>query len=54
MSDEPLLCEVSPNGNIQAIVEQDDRVAYFYLHGAPDTEFGVRACWIRNLEPNTV
>jgi hypothetical protein len=50
MSDSELvLSEVSPNGNVQAIVEQDDRVAYFYLHGPRDSNFGMKARWIRNL-----
>lgn len=44
-----LLEEVSPNGNIQATVEQDDRVAYFYLRGAADSGFEFKACWVRNL-----
>jgi hypothetical protein len=46
---EVLVEEVSPNGNILAAVEHDGRSVYFYLHGAPDTEFGVRTCWVRNL-----
>ena len=29
--------------------EQDDRVAFFYLHPVEDRSFGVRPCWIRNL-----
>jgi len=51
MQDEVLLAETSPNGNIQAIVEQDDRVAYLYLVADDDLGFPMRACWIRNLEP---
>jgi hypothetical protein len=50
-SDEILIVETSPNGNIEAFVEQDDRVAYFYLRGSEDIEFGVRSCWVRNLKP---
>jgi len=46
-----LLEEVSPHGNVQAIVEQDDRVAHFYLWGGPDSSFGMRSCWVRNLKP---
>ena len=49
MQTETVIEDVSPNGNIEAFVEQDDRVAYLYLRGAPETEFGVRSCWIRNL-----
>ena len=48
---EVLLRETSPNGNIEAVVEQDDRVVYFYLAGAPETDFGLKACWVRNLAP---
>lgn len=46
-----LVEKISPNGNIEAIVEQDERVAFFYLRGAPEIEFGVRSCWVRNLAP---
>jgi len=46
-----LYSEVSPNGNVEAYVEQDERVACFYLQGAPETQFGLRACWVRNLQP---
>ncbi|MCA9105606.1 MAG: suppressor of fused domain protein [Planctomycetales bacterium] len=45
-----LLHEASPDGAVQAVVEQDDRVAYFYLH-SPRPWFGMRSCWIRNLTP---
>lgn len=43
-----LLEDVGPNGNIQAIVEADDDVCFFYLVGAQGTEFGARSVWIRN------
>lgn len=50
-----VLASVSPNGNIEAYVEQDDRCAYLYLRGADDAPvrpmFGLRACWVRNLKP---
>ncbi|KRT16051.1 hypothetical protein ASU31_11155 [Pedobacter ginsenosidimutans] len=39
----------SPSCPITAIVEQDERVAYFYLWGDKDTDFGIKSCWIRNL-----
>lgn len=53
-----LLEDYSPHGTVQAIVEQDGRCCYFYLWGHPDTEFGIRRCWVRNLrrapiEPST-
>jgi hypothetical protein len=46
-----LLEEVSPHGNVQAVVEQDDRVVHFYLWGGRDSSFGTRSCWVRNLKP---
>lgn len=46
---ETLLFERSPFDNLDAIVEQDGRVVYLYLSGSE--EFGVRACWVRNLVP---
>lgn len=39
----------SPNCPITAIVEQDNQVAYFYLWGDEDVDFGTKSCWIRNL-----
>lgn len=42
-----VLFECSPYGNLDAIVQHDQRSVYFYLHG--DEPFGTRACWIRNL-----
>lgn len=51
MSSQILLTEISPHGNLQAIVEQDDRVVYFYLEGHCESQFGVRSCWVRNLQP---
>lgn len=46
-----VLEDTSPNGNIQAVVEQDERVAYFTLY--PDDETGepIKSCWVRNLVP---
>lgn len=46
-----LLEEPSPNGNGVAVVEQDDRVACFYLMTEIDGEKRIRTCWIRNLQP---
>ncbi len=45
-----LLEEQSPHCPITAIVEQDERAAYFYLWGDEETRFGVKAVWIRNLQ----
>ncbi|MFC1854106.1 hypothetical protein ACFL27_28315 [candidate division CSSED10-310 bacterium] len=38
MEPETIIEDVSPNGNIQAFVEQDDRVTHFYLWGGPESE----------------
>lgn len=51
MEPETLIEDVSPNGNVQGFVEQDDRVAHFYLWGGPESAFGTRTCWVRNLKP---
>ncbi len=50
-SNETILFETSPYGNLDAIVEHDHRVVYFYLNGRSGEEdrFGTRACWVRNL-----
>ena len=45
---EILLEEVNPNGNIQAVVECDDHVCYFYLFVAPDTQLGMKSVWVGN------
>jgi hypothetical protein len=50
MSDpETILEEVSPNGHVCAMVEQNDRCCYFYLHGDRSSSFGVKSCWVRNF-----
>ena len=46
---EVVLEEVSPHGNLEAIIEQDDRVAHFYLRSPEFEDFGLKTCWIRNL-----
>ena len=51
MEPRTLIEDMSPNGNLQAFVEQDDRVAHFYLWGGPESPFGTRVCWVRNLKP---
>lgn len=45
---EVLLEEVGPNGNIQAVVEADEDVCFFYLFGAEGGDFGMRSVWVRN------
>lgn len=48
---EILIEDSSPNGNGVAVVEQDDRVACFYLMAEINGERRVRTCWVRNLKP---
>lgn len=45
-----LLEDVSPNGNVSVIVEQDDRVACMYLLSEVSGERQVKSCWLRNLK----
>ncbi|MRX39015.1 hypothetical protein GJU43_06990 [Flavobacterium sp. LC2016-23] len=45
---EVLIEERSHSCPITAVVEQDNRVAYFYLYG-DNEDFGMKCCWIRNL-----
>ena len=47
-----VLFQTSPCGNLDAIVEHDGRALYFYLSAGqrPNNRFGMRACWVRNLE----
>ncbi len=46
---------LSPNGNLEAVLEQDDRCAYLHLREVEDPALplglGVRSCWVRNLQP---
>ena len=49
-----MLFETSPLGNLDAIVQHDDRTVYFYLNENPGAiagkpKFGTRACWVQNL-----
>lgn len=46
-----LLEEVNPNGNIQAVVEADEQVCFFYLYGAQDSDFETASVWVRNHIP---
>ena len=43
--------ERSPNGNVWALLENRPDALHFYLHGGDDTQFGMRAVWVRNLQP---
>ncbi len=44
-----IFLDTSPHGNLEAFVEQDTRVAFFYLRATEDEAFGLKSCWIRNL-----
>lgn len=52
---EPVMLIDQPNnrGTLYAVVEQDDRVAYFYLYPSEllTTKYSPRPCWLRNLQP---
>ncbi|WP_367874602.1 suppressor of fused domain protein [Luteolibacter sp. Populi] len=39
----------SPHGNLEAIVEQDERVAYLYVSATENDRLPVKSCWVRNL-----
>jgi hypothetical protein len=41
--------EVGPNGNVQAVVEADEDVCYFYLFSADSTGQPLKSVWVRNL-----
>lgn len=51
MAKEPmiLLEETSPHGNLEAVVEQDDRVAYLYVRAPGRTDLEFKSLWLRNL-----
>jgi hypothetical protein len=45
-----VLFETSPDGSLDAILQQDGRTLYLYLND-PRGDFGTRACWVGNLAP---
>jgi Suppressor of fused protein (SUFU). len=55
MSNAPVVLLEQPNnrGTITAVVEQDDRTAYFYLYPSDvlGGRYNMRPCWLRNLVP---
>lgn len=55
MSEGPIVLAEEPNSRhtLYAVVEQDERTAYFYLYPAElqSRKFKMRACWLRNLQP---
>lgn len=44
-----VFAETSPYNSVEAIIEQDDQVACFYLRGIDQQRFPMKSCWIRNL-----
>ena len=46
-----ILEDMSPDNTLQAVVEEDTGVVFFYIWGGRDSSFGVRSCWVRNLLP---
>lgn len=44
-----LVDQDNPYGNIKAVVEVSGGACYLYLVGAPETGFGTRSVWVRNL-----
>jgi hypothetical protein len=55
MSEGPIVLAEQPNSRhtLYAVVEQDERTAYFYLYPAElqSRKYKMRACWLRNLKP---
>ena len=49
MEMQSLLFESSPFGSVDAMVQQDSRSCYLYLHAPKNPSFGTRAAWVRNL-----
>ncbi len=50
---ETILIEMANNrGTLHAVVEQDERTAYFYIYPGEhfSERYGMRACWLRNLQ----
>jgi hypothetical protein len=47
---ETILEDVSPAGNVYALVEQSETCCYFYLQGPPNSTFGLKSCWVRNFK----
>lgn len=44
-----VLEDSSPHGNLEAVVEQDERVAYLYVRAPQRKDLGIKSCWLRNL-----
>ncbi len=44
-----ILSDASPDGNLEVLIDQDDRVAHLWLRAPNDESFGIKSCWVRNL-----
>lgn len=51
MSQDLLLEEVSPIGNLQVVVEATEGVVHMYLWSGAEINFTTRTVWVRNLRP---
>ncbi len=50
MSQEILLEEGGPHGNLQAVVEATEGVVYMYLWSGGEIDFATKTVWVRNLD----
>ena len=50
MSQEILLEEVCPHGNLQVVVEATEGVIYMYLWSGAEIDFETKTVWVRNLD----
>lgn len=46
---ELVFAENSPYDSLEAVIEQDNDVAYFYLRPIGKQKYDMKSCWIRNL-----
>lgn len=46
---ELVFAENSPYDSLEAVIEQDQEVAYFYLRPIGKQKYDMKSCWIRNL-----
>ncbi|XZF14615.1 suppressor of fused domain protein [Chitinophagaceae bacterium MMS25-I14] len=53
MEPQILIESVNASGTFMAFAEQTDKTVYFYIqpHPALESQFNMRACWVRNLQP---
>jgi len=46
---ELVFAENSPYDSLEAVIEQDDDVAYFYLRLTGKQKYDMTSCWVRNF-----